>query len=117
MLPERIDDQRRLILLYGQCQIALLIHPWLPAAAEVAIRRVLVQQVAIIGDVFGAEMEERASGVAIARVAEHIRHQRAIAWPHIGVAVARERPDITICRGDNRAIMSICVRMTSRLRL
>ena len=62
-----------------------------------------MQQVAIIGDVFRAEMEERAGGVAIARVAQHVRHQRAIAWPHIGVAVAREGPHITIGRGDNRA--------------
>src|SRR6185312_13768958 len=103
MLPESIDHQRRLVLLYGQGKISLLIHPWLPAAAKISVRRVFVHQIAIRGDVLSAEMEESACGVAVPRVAEHICHQRAIPWPHICVAVAREGPHITICRGDDRA--------------
>src|SRR5690348_9333639 len=105
MLPERIDHQRRLIFLNGQGKISLLIHPWLPAAAQVTLRRIFMHQITIIGDVCRAKVEERPRRIAIARMTEHVRHQRAIAWPHIGVTITREGPHVAIRCGDDRAIL------------
>src|SRR5690349_942581 len=103
MLPERIDHQRRLVFLYWQRKIALLIHPRLPATAEIASGRIFVQQIALVADPILAEVEEGSSRVTIARVAQYIRYQRAIARPHIAVSITRECPDIEIGRGENRA--------------
>ena len=38
-------------------------------------------------------------------MAHDIRHQRAVAWPHIAVAVARILPDIAIGGGDDRSVV------------
>jgi hypothetical protein len=105
VLPERIDDKGRLVLLNRQLWVAVGVHPGMPATAERAAWRVLVHQVAAIRHRAGAEVEEGVGEVAIARMAHDICHQRAVARPHIVIAVAREVPHVPVGRGDNRPVV------------
>src|SRR5260370_371177 len=88
VLPERVDDERRLVFLDRQHRLPVRVDPGMPAAAECTGWRELVQEVAVRRDDVGTEVEERAGDFAIATVTQRRRHPRAVARPHIGVAVA-----------------------------
>ena len=102
VLPQRPQHQPRLILLDGQGAGAVRIDPWQPRAPRVAIRSVLVEEVALLHQCLLAELEELARHVLMAGSVERVGHQRAVTRPRIRIRVARELRDVEIRRGDHR---------------
>src|SRR5262249_48897582 len=105
VLPEGIDNQRSLVLLNGELRGAVGRYPGVPTTAPRTLRRKLVQQIASLRHDVSAEVEERAGDVAVARGAEPLGYQGAVAWPHVGVTVAREPPHVAVGGGDDRAVV------------
>ena len=102
VLAQRPGDQRGLILLDGQ-PATLLGEPRMPGAGEGATGVVLVQEVSVGVAHALAEGEEVAAEFALTRKRERMRHQRAVARPHVRVGVAGEVRDVVVVGGDDGA--------------
>jgi len=66
------------------------IDPGMPRRSERALGRVLVHQIPLVGQVVGAELEERQGRRLVPRRVDRARRQRAVTRPAVAVGVAGE---------------------------
>src|SRR5439155_13543832 len=85
VLPQREENQPRLVLLDRILRFAAGIHPWMPAAARIAGRRVFVPEVSLPRDDPGAELEEAPRQVDVPGLVHRIDGEGGVPRPHIAI--------------------------------
>ena len=103
VLPQRPQDEPRLVLLHRQRPAAVRVDPRQPRAARLPVRRVLVQEEAFFDERLLAEEEELPRHVFVSRAVERVGDDRAVPRPRVGVGVAGELRDVEVARGDHGA--------------
>ena len=104
MPPQRPQHQSRLVLLHRQLFVPVSV-PAVPRRGQRPIGVVLVEQVSLVGDDAVAEVKEAPRHLRVASANQRGRHQRAVAWPHVGVGVAAELRYVEVVGGDDGSVV------------